>query len=68
MTGNDPDDEWVEVVSQMRLADGQRAFESWLVEHELDRKVIADDVRQDVIRGVDGHTYTRYLVRRRGLP
>ena len=61
-------DDYVEIVSQMRLRDADRQWKAWLEQHALKLSDFhGGEVQQDVIRGANGKSYSIFRVRRSAL-
>jgi len=59
-------DDYVEIVPMTRSrADADAAFRSWLEERDIAAADLKpEDVRIDILRGIDKHTYYRYSIAR----
>ena len=63
------DSDFLEVVPAMSFAAADEAFSRWLSESGLHRSDLRDDdIRIDTVRGLDGRSLRRYLVREIGPP
>ena len=61
-------DDYVEIVSRMRLPYADRQWKAWLEVHGLDVSDFhGDEVAQDVIRGSTGKSFSIFRVRRSAL-
>jgi hypothetical protein len=57
-------DDFVEVVAPTDFQTADRLFDEWLARRKLQKDKIADDIRVDLVRDIDGHSRKRYRVRR----
>jgi hypothetical protein len=61
-------DDYVEIVSRMRLPDADRQWKAWLEVHGLEVSDFhGDEVAQDVLRGSTGKSFSIFRVRRSAL-
>ena len=61
--------DFIEVVPAAPFSDADNAFRTWLHESGLQRSDLADeDIRVDTVRGLDGRSLRRYMVRSRAIP
>ncbi len=57
-------EDFVQVVAPMAMADADCNFQKWLEDRRISRSALNDnDVRVDVIRSLDGRSLRRYKVR-----
>jgi len=57
-------EDFVQIVPPLPRAEAQRQFEQWLEDHGLQRSMIEEDLRIDVMRGIGGRDYWRYRIRK----
>ena len=63
------DTDFIEVVPAAPFSDADAAFRTWLQENGLRRSDLPDeDIRIDTVRGLDGLSLRRYMIRRRAIP